>query len=208
MVKENSSIRSFLPSAETHSYSNAKITRHKEGFYLYEVKGIQDEMAGFVVMDMSVLRNGDVNLSLRDGSNRDKQGATINFSNSISGSSMVRNMAENLRRIPYELFEHEGKIVDRMPPSPVGARQQSSLKIIPANEISQGAVRGIQGDGSTMTLMDIDVAGKGSVKVSIYREGTVLSQRLAINFMTALEETKFPILSATFHKIAQDLIGF
>jgi hypothetical protein len=206
MGKEISSIRAPLPTLETHRHSDVKITRHKEGFYEWEVKGIPDDTGEPIVMDMTVLRNGDVNLSLRDVENKSRERFTINFSGSADGFSMAQNMAQNLRRIPYELFEHQGRLSDAVPAPKVSTRQRSELKIIPSNEITSGEVCGIQGDVGSGTLMDIFVAGEGAVSVSLYRKGVDYSQKLKINFTTTFEGTKAPILSATFHKIAQDII--
>lgn len=206
MGKENSSIRIPLSTPETHRYSDVKITQHKEGFYEWEVKGIPDDTGEPIVMDMTVLRNGDVNLSLRDVENSDREKFTINFSGLTGGFSMAQNMARNLRRIPYELFEHQGRLSDIVPAPKVSTRQRNGLKIIPSNEITSGEVCGIQGDVGSGTLMDIFVAGEGAVSVSLYREGAAPSRKLKINFITALEGAEAPILSATFHKITQDII--
>lgn len=203
MGKESLSQHRPRPSSEIHNLSNVQIKKHKEGMYLYEVKGIRDEMNDPVAMDMDILRLGDVNLLLRDTENREKPRSMINFSGS---TTLVENMAVNLIRIPYELLEHQGRIVDNVPAPKVATRQRGRLKITHPNEINSGEVCGIMGDGNTRTLMDISLLGDGGVNVSLYPEENS-SQKLTIKFKSALDGTKAPILSATFRKIAKDLIN-
>jgi len=174
---------------EEKTMYGVSVKKYEAGPLLYEVSGLRDGYGSDFLFGMTVSREGDVWLVLKE-KDPDKESLSIQFNSSQKGTT-TPNMAERLARIPRMLFEKEGRWLDDDPDFTVSSLQEN-LKVRKGDSSSQGHVRGIQGDGEQGTTMNLFIAGTGDVTIELFHQSEdPLSLRTA--------EMIFPSHAPTFY---------
>lgn len=124
-----------------------------------DIRGIQDEMGEGAVMDLLVRRDGDVFITLRDGSKPDKEELTICFT-ALRGGTSHPEASEILRLIARGIYENDGRIIDictEEGPGPILEDGEWKARNGARVMVDRGCViiRNVQGDLGGEVLMDL-----------------------------------------------------